>query len=112
MVELGGRRLFVSARVRIAAWVLVLLAVVLFTVILVTRELLLRRVDGAVSGELTREANEFSGVAVAGMDRASGQPFAGVRELLVDYLQRRYPDQDEVLAGWVDTGTGDEVLRQ
>jgi two-component system, OmpR family, sensor kinase len=106
---MAERRLFVPARVRIAAWVMVLAAVVLFSVTLVTRDLLLRRVDGAVAAALAREANEFAGVASAGTEPGTQRAFGGVREVLYDHLRREYPDQDEVLAGWVDTG---EILRQ
>jgi signal transduction histidine kinase len=92
------RRLAVSARVRITGWVLLLTAVVLVTVTVVTNNLLLSRIDGVVTASLEKEAREFA----AGADSGS------VRDVLYDHLRRQYPDEDEVLAGWVDTG---EVLR-
>jgi two-component system OmpR family sensor kinase len=112
MVDHSGRRLIVPARVRITGWVMLLTVVVLVTVAAVTRDLLLRRVDGAVATSLEQEAAAFSQLAAAGVDRATGQPLGGVRELLYNHLQRRYPDKDAVLVGWVATATGGEVLRQ
>lgn len=107
-----GRRFVVPARIRITGWVLLLTAVVLVTVTIVTRDLLLDRVDDAVAAALAQEADEFSRVAAAGVDPATQRPFADVREVLYSQLQRQYPDEDEVLVGWVAAGDGGEVLRQ
>jgi two-component system OmpR family sensor kinase len=110
---LTGRRFVVPARIRITGWVLLLTAVVLVTVTIVTRDLLLDRVDDTVAAELAQEADEFSRVAGSGVDPATQRPFADVRNVLYSQLQRQYPDDDEVLVGWVSGGDGGgEVLRQ
>lgn len=103
------RRFVVPARVKITGWVLLLTAVVLVTVTIVTRDLLLARVDDAVAAALDQEAGEFSRVASGGLDPATGRPFATVRDVLYTQLQRQYPDTDEVLVGWIGEG---DVLRQ
>ena len=111
-VAAGGRRFVVPARVKITGWFLLLTAVVLVTVTIVTRELLLSRVDDAVAAALEQEAGEFSRVAAGGVDPATARPFTTVREVLYTQLQRQYPDTDEVLVGWVGGADGGEVLRQ
>ncbi|MGH3863152.1 sensor histidine kinase [Actinokineospora sp.] len=107
-----GRQWVVPARIRIMGWLLLLMVMALATVALVTRNMLLRQVDGNVATALEQEAREFSGVAAAGVDRATNRPIGSARELLFNHLQRQYPDEDEVLVGWVaNTGDG-EVLHQ
>lgn len=106
------RRLVVSARVRIMGWLMLLMAVVSLTVILVTRALLLQQFDGRVRHALEQEAREFHGVAADGVDRATGEPFGGVRELLYNHLRRQQPDDAEVIVGWVAGASGEDVLRQ
>jgi two-component system OmpR family sensor kinase len=102
----------VPARVRIMAWMLLLMAVVLLTVTLVTRALLMQRVDADVTAALEQEASELKGVAQAGVDRATRQPFRDVHELLFNHLQRQHPDDDEVIVGWVADGAAGKVLAQ
>lgn len=102
-------RRVVPARVRIMGWMLLLMAIVLVTVTLVTRTLLMQRIDADVTSALEQEAGELSRVARAGVDRATQQPFRNVRELLFNHLQRQHPDDDEVIVGWV---APDEVLAQ
>lgn len=48
------------ARVRIMAWLLLLMALVLLTVTLVTRALLMQRVDADVTAALEQEASELT----------------------------------------------------
>jgi two-component system OmpR family sensor kinase len=94
------------------AWMLLLMAVVLLTVTLVTRALLMQRVDADVTAALEQEASELTGVARAGVDRATRQPFHDVHELLFNHLQRQHPDDDEVIVGWVAEGESGKVLAQ
>ncbi|MGQ0841893.1 ATP-binding protein [Actinokineospora sp.] len=102
----------IPARVRIMGWLLLLMAIVSLTVTVVTRNLLLQRVDTEVTAALEQEAAELGGVARSGVDRATQQPFRNVRELLFNHLQRQYPDVDEVLVGWVAGPGAGEILRQ
>jgi two-component system OmpR family sensor kinase len=111
-VSVSGRRFVVPARIKITGWVLLLTALVLATVTIVTRGLLLARVDDAVAAALDQEAGEFSQVAAGGVDPATARPFSSVRDVLYTQLQRQYPDAEEVLVGWVSGGDGGEVLRQ
>jgi two-component system, OmpR family, sensor kinase len=108
----SGRRFVIPARIKITGWVLLLTAVVLTTVTIVTRDLLLARVDNAVAAALEQEAGEFSRIAAGGVDPATQRPFTGVRDVLYAQLQRQYPDADEILVGWVGGYDGGEVLRQ
>ncbi|MGH4018579.1 MAG: sensor histidine kinase [Pseudonocardiaceae bacterium] len=104
--------MLVPVRVRIMGWLLLLMAVVLLTVTVVTRSLLQQQVESKVTAALEQEIREFSGVAAAGVDRATQLPIRSVRDLLFNHLQRQHPDDDEVIVGWVQTAAGDEVLRQ
>jgi two-component system OmpR family sensor kinase len=93
-------------------WLILLMAVVLLSVGVVSRNLLLRQVDAAVNTALGQEVREFSGVAAGGIDRATRKPFKDIHELLYNHLQRQVADDDEVLVGAFRT-TGDwQVLGQ
>lgn len=102
----------VPAALRITGWLMLLMAVVLLSVVVVTRGLLLRQVDQAVNSAVAQEAREFSGVAATGVDRATRRPFRNVHELLYNHLQRQHPDEDEVIVGAVRGPGGMTVLRQ
>lgn len=100
------------ARVRIMGWVMLLMAVVLVAVAVMTYSLLNQRVDQSVDAALNQEIQEFVGVARGGVDRATGQPFANVEQLLFNHVQRQFPDDDEVILAVVTTPAGQQVLRQ
>lgn len=102
----------IPARVRIMGWLILLMTVVLLSVGVVSRNLLLRQVDSAVNTALGQEAQEFRGVAAGGVDRATGEPFEDIHELLFNHLQRQFPDDDEALVGAIRRGGTWEVLRQ
>jgi signal transduction histidine kinase len=99
------RRRAVPARVRIMCWLLLLMTVVLAAVCLVTRNLLRQQAHDHVSSALQQEAQEFSKVARGGVDERN-RPFAGAEDLLVRHLERQFPDDDEILAGWVPRDGG------
>lgn len=104
------RRRAVPARVRIMCWLLLLMAVVLAAVCLVTRNLLRQQALDHVSSALQQEAQEFTEVARGGVDERNRR-FDSAEALLVHHLARQFPDDDEILVGWVprDGGT---TLRQ
>ena len=110
MTTTEPRRRAVPARVRIMCWLLLLMAVVLAAVCLVTRNLLRQQAHDHVSSALQQEAQEFSEVAEGGVDERN-QRFDSAEALLVHHLERQFPDDDEILVGWVprDGGT---TLRQ
>ena len=78
-------------------WLILLMAVVLLSITVVTRNVLLRQVETAAITALEQEAQEFTRVALQGVDRATGQPFRNVRQLLDNHLDRQHPDHEEVL---------------
>ncbi|MFC5288151.1 sensor histidine kinase [Actinokineospora guangxiensis] len=110
--RVAARRWLVPARARIMGWMLLLMAVVSLTVTVVTRNLLMQRVDVEVSAALQQEIQELEEVARGGVDRATQQPFQDVYELLYNHLQRQFPDDDEVLVGWDGTPETGSPLRQ
>ncbi|MGH3932842.1 MAG: HAMP domain-containing protein, partial [Pseudonocardiaceae bacterium] len=106
------RRRGIPARVRIMGWLILLMAVVLLSITVVTRNLLLRQAETAATTALEQEALEFTGVAAVGVDRATGQPFRNIRELLHNHLHRQHPDHEEVLVAAVRDGAEPSVLSQ
>lgn len=100
------RRRAVPARVRIMCWLLLLMTVVLAAVCLVTRNLLRQQAHDHVSSALQQEAQEFSEVARGGVDERNRR-FDNAEDLLIHHLEGQFPDDDEILAGWVprDGGT-------
>ncbi len=105
----AARRRGAPARLRIMGWMVLLLAVVLCSVVLVIRNLLLADAENQASAALSQELRELEEVASNGTDRATGQPFSSVRELLFNHIQRQFPDGQEVITAVLDDG---EVLRQ
>jgi len=93
------RRLLVPARVRIMAWLVLLLFVALLTVVIVTRNLLVAETQRDATAALYQETEEFRQVAAAGVDRATGQPYANGEELLRRHIARQYLDEDEIVLG-------------
>ncbi len=108
---LGGgaaeRRL--PARVLIMSWVMLLMLGVLVIVNLATRQSLLDKVDDQVAAALDQESAEFRQFAGVGVDPQTGRRFEDVFTLLYTHLQRQTPDDDEILFGFVDQGSGPGV---
>ncbi len=104
-----SRRWVVPARVRIMAWLVLLLFVALVTVVVVSRNLLLgdARIDAASA--LDQETEEFLRVARSGVDQATGEPYTDGRELLANHIERQFVDDDEILLGVTADG---EILPQ
>jgi two-component system OmpR family sensor kinase len=102
----------IPARVLIMGWLLLLMAVVLVAVCLVTRNLLRQQTYAQVSNALEQEVAEYQQVAAAGYNEVTDSPITSVRQLLKEHLSLQFPDDDEVLLGWVDDPTDTEVLQQ
>ena len=102
----------IPARLLIMGWLLLLMAVVLVAVCLVTRNLLRQQTYAQVSNALEQEVAEYQQVAAAGYNEVTDSPITSVRQLLNEHLSLQFPDDDEVLLGWVDDPVDTEVLRQ
>jgi signal transduction histidine kinase len=115
----------IPARLLITAWVVLLMAAVLALVTVVTWRAVDAKVGERVDRALSQEIGEFQEFAQAGTDPDSGAPFADVPTLLRTYLAHQYPDDSEILFGWVGEapgtapgaggspdGTGDGRIRQ
>ncbi|HEX2130023.1 MAG TPA: ATP-binding protein [Actinophytocola sp.] len=96
------RRRGVPARALIMCWLLVLMTVVLVAVCLITRNLLRQEAYSDAVAALEQEALEYHEVAETGVDQATRQPFPTVHALLENHVQMQYPDDDEVIFGWVE----------
>jgi signal transduction histidine kinase len=91
-----------SLRIRIVAWFLGLLALATISSVLVTREILLLRLDQRIDSELAQEAAELRRLA-SGNDPETGRPFGSrVRRIFEVYLERNVPSRNEALITFVD----------
>ncbi|MFI6086708.1 ATP-binding protein [Streptomyces sp. NPDC051218] len=92
---------WISARVRILLWLLVVMTVALTAVAATTRSVLLRDVDHRIDRLLAQETAEFTNLAREGVDPQTGEKFAAPDPLLRLFLSRQYADPDEELLGLV-----------
>lgn len=99
--ELPQRRR-VPARLLIMVWVVLLMAAVLVLVNVVTWSALTTRTDERVDRALAQEIAEFQEFAAVGIDPETGQAFTDVASLIRVHLERQYPEDSEILFGWVD----------
>jgi signal transduction histidine kinase len=90
-----------SARTRIVASLIVLLAVLAVPAILGVREVLLIRVADQVRDALDQEVRELDRLQ-AGLDPETGRPFDSMEALFDVYLRRNVPSNDEALLTFVD----------
>jgi two-component system OmpR family sensor kinase len=90
-----------SLRTRVIAWFIGVLALATLASVLVTREVLLIRLDQRIDGELVQESEELRRFA-RGNDPATGRPFGSdVGRILEVYLQRNVPSRNEALISFV-----------
>jgi signal transduction histidine kinase len=88
-------RLRPSARLRILGWMLALTTLAVVGSLLLSRHLLLQRLDSEVNGHLEQEVDELSRLA-DGRDPASGEPFGSDVEAIFDtFLRRNVPADGE-----------------
>ncbi|MFG2646500.1 ATP-binding protein [Streptomyces sp. NPDC048436] len=95
-------RRWVSARVRILLWLLLVMAVALAAVAATTRSVLLRDVDERIDRLLAQETGEFTNFVDQGVDPHTGKKFTDPDPLLRLFLERQYADPDEELLGLVE----------
>lgn len=94
-------RRLLSARVRILAWVVLLLALAGGATLLLQRRVLLARLDDEVDSGLRQERAEVERLA-SGRDPNTGQPFGGnVAAIFDTFFERNIPTQGEVLLSFV-----------
>ncbi|MGA4848395.1 ATP-binding protein [Streptomyces sp. G5(2025)] len=94
-------RHWISARVRILLWLLVVMAVALTAVAATTRSVLLRDVDHRIDRLLAQETGEFTNFVHEGVDPHTGEKFTDADPLLRLFLSRQYADPDEELLGLI-----------
>jgi signal transduction histidine kinase len=103
------RRLIVPARVRIMAWLVLLLFVALVTVVVVTRNLLVAGAEQDATQALEQETGEFRRVAETGRDSTTQRPFTSGRDLLENHIRGQQAAEHEIVIGVAADG---EVLPQ
>jgi two-component system OmpR family sensor kinase len=97
-----------SLRARILAWFIGILAVATAASVVVTREVLLIRLDQRIDAELTQEAAELRRLS-SGNDPLTGRPFGSdVQRILEVYLARNVPSRNEAFVTFVG---GEPYLR-
>src|ERR671914_396585 len=96
---LRRRRLIVPARVRIMAWLVLLLFVALVTVVVVTRNLLVAGAERDATQALEQETGEFRRVAETGRDSSTQRPFTSGRDLLENHVRGQLAAEHEILIG-------------
>ena len=93
----GTIRALRSARVRILASIVLLLAASTLGSVIAIRQILLVRLDDRIESGLTQETSEFRRL-VGGSDPATGRPFGtDVKAIFDTYLRRNVPGEGEVL---------------
>jgi signal transduction histidine kinase len=104
------RRFTVSVRVRILAWVLLVVALAMAVSGFATYTVLIARLDEQTDERLSHEVEEFRTLADRGIDPDTGLPLSGssVDRLFRVALERNVPAGDETLFAVV---RGDGVLR-
>ena len=91
-----------SARLRILAWILTLTTLAVVGALLLSRRLLMQRLDAEVNDHLEQEVDEISQL-VGGHDPATGQPFGtDVTAIFDTFLRRNVPGEGEVFYAFVD----------
>jgi len=97
-----------SIRTRTIVWFVGILALATISSVLVTRAVLLIRLDQRVDSELTQEASELRRLA-GGNDPATGEPFRGnVSRVFETFLERNIPAPYEAIVTFVG---GEPFLR-
>ena len=101
-VRRGPGRISASLRTRIVAWLIGILALATVSSVLVTRTVLLVRLDQRIDAELVQESAELRRLAT-GNDPDTGDPFGSrARRIFEVYLQRNVPSEDEAFITFVE----------
>lgn len=84
-----------SARSRIVAWFLLLVAAALVVSVLIVGQVLLARADGRAATEIVHEGSKLRAYAAQAGDPTSARGAASVDDLLTGFLREVLPDHDE-----------------
>jgi two-component system, OmpR family, sensor kinase len=96
-----GRRV-ASARLRILAWLVLLLVLAGAGALVLQRRLLVQQHDDEVALGLRQEVEELRALA-AGRDPSTGRPFEGdIAAIFETFLRRNLPHEGEVLLTFID----------
>lgn len=91
-----------GARLRIVAWVLLLVLASLAVVTVVTWRLSVRATDERMDAALRTEIDEFTGLTASGRDPATGTPFGTVDAVLQTAITYNLARPNEKFLGYVD----------
>lgn len=92
---------FISARIKLLASYVVLLALSTATSVLLIRQILLIRLEEEIDAQFTQEVREFRRLA-RGSDPETGAPFGSDLRAIFDvYFARNVPDEGEALLSFV-----------
>lgn len=95
-------RVYASLRTRIIVWLIGILAVATCASVIVTRTVLLVRLDQRIDAELVQESAELRSLAT-GNDPATGEPFgANATRIFEVHLERNVPSPNEAYVTFVD----------
>lgn len=88
-----------SARWRIVAWMLLVMALALTVVVVMVRGLLLTSVANRANHDVSQEIGEFRMFADVGVDPETGRAFTSTARMLEVYLSGQQPGSAELLLG-------------
>ncbi|WP_047260722.1 sensor histidine kinase [Corynebacterium uterequi] len=88
-----------SLRWRIVWWIVAVVTVALFSVIFMSRSLLISEVSDNANAAVEQELEEFRRFATEGIDPATQQPFTSSARLIETFMSRQWPDDDELFIG-------------
>lgn len=91
----------VSVRTRIVAVVALLVTLALAGAGLIVFVIEGQRIEQRTVEEVEQELDEFAALVNQGIDPVTGERFTSVDDLLVLYLDRNVPDDDEAFVGWI-----------
>jgi len=98
-----ARRTLASIRTRLLITILLVLALAVGGTALVSRQVLLARVDERIANQLTQEVEELRVFAESGLDPQTSEPFGDdVARLLTVFLQREVPVAGELMVTYLD----------
>lgn len=91
-----------SLRWRIVVWITAVVTLALFSVIVMTRSVMLSQISESANSAVEQEIDEFHRFATEGRDPATSEPFTSATSLIETFMSRQYPDDDELLVGLAD----------
>jgi signal transduction histidine kinase len=87
-------------RLRITAAVALLVAVALTGAGAIVYAIEWQRIQDQMARQVDQDLAEFANLERDGVNRETGEPFAGVGDMLDTFLHRKVPGDDEVLVSW------------